>query len=898
RYGAFGQTAYAIAALRASIAAGMADACQRRKDRQRQKTYDDLIRETLKALRDPGCGKRLAAALRQDYDAVFVDEFQDTDPAQYEIFREVFLASPRPRVYLVGDPKQAIYAFRQGDVYAYFSAAADKKIKRQALEVNYRSERKLVEAINKIFGNAFGASEADAEIAYPAKLQAKDKAERETLREQSEGRNQFTPDPHPFHIWYYQNDETRLGSSSQEYQNIYSDVADEVHRLLYAQKVKIGERWLQPRDIAILVMKHHEAEAIYHCLRARHIPAVRQRTGNIFASDEAADMQFLLAALLAPADASSLAAALATDIFPLADSDWLRLREGETVAFFGGQCDLSQCSRHFFSAREEWERHSLFAAFRYLDEHFGLLPHLLALENGERRATNVLQLVEMIDRAAAEAQLAPLGAVNWLAQQRAQADEENETAEIRLENDEAAVQILTVFKSKGLEFPIVFIPTLAVYKSRGDNIPYIYHTPAQGQHPKWEVVVDFTGEGEEKSRREQAAEHMRLFYVAATRAINRVYLIWGRKFGPWPDESALAVTRALKKLNIFAAPAPASSSAKNPRRKADTAAGRPKKKSDESWPEVAPLDDLATAPLKIEIRSLTREATAPAAKSCLPPSASEPTSLQTWQARTGRRLTVNTSCRHTSYSDLSPFAVRAQESRDYDAIEEEADEIDDSIFGFPAGSRIGLCWHEILRRLDYAALAPEADPAQRAAAEALIDDLLRQYGLLPPADAGRAQLRRQAALAMFQRAVTAPLDLDPPLALCRLSPAAQRREFGFDFALRRWSESEKAAGGRKIRLRAILARYWCHDPHRRFLEGLAEDEMAVPQGLLCGYIDLVFCHGGRYYLLDWKSNRCGGALENFAAENLWQEIANQGYWLQYLIYALALHQHVRTALPR
>ncbi|MDI6775515.1 MAG: UvrD-helicase domain-containing protein, partial [Verrucomicrobiota bacterium] len=276
-------------------------------------TFDDMLISARQALSHPEAGPRLAAELRAVYRAALIDEFQDTDPIQHEIFRTLFPEEEFP-VFLVGDPKQAIYAFRSGDIYTYYAAAARIPGERQfTLDTNYRSERALVDGVNLVFADRPDSGTfLNSAIRYAGALCARGKPPADSLLLNG------SPDPAPFKIWFYDKPvhSRPPGEDSPEALRLYADLAEEVARLLHDDTVRLGGRRLKPSDFAVLVTTHREAALIKRELQsARNVPAVVQSAGSVFDSLEAEDLLLLLTAMAEPGNSLAVRSALATELF-------------------------------------------------------------------------------------------------------------------------------------------------------------------------------------------------------------------------------------------------------------------------------------------------------------------------------------------------------------------------------------------------------------------------------------------------------------------------------------------------------------------------------------------------------------------------------------------------------
>jgi len=455
-------------------------------------------------------------------------------------------------------------------------------------------------------------------------------------------------------------------------------------------------------------------------------------------------------------------------------------------------------------------------------------------------------------------QLAPPGLLRWFVRQldKDRRDPDDERFNIRPASDDEAVKIMTVFKSKGLEFPIVFVPTLwrRQPSGRGHGESWLaYHGAATAGGVAPLVLNLDTGDaaGVEAAQAEREQEDVRLAYVALTRAVNRCYLL---------ALDGCGASTALQRL-------------------------------------IGRLDGRAAAAGGMEPVGIRQES-GPLFAGCLtrwvPPVA--PSGLAESAERRLPTPVIPLAGGHASFSSLMPHdghtgpdaGVKDIDAADRDAgvagaagADLPADE--SSIFAIAGGAKTGNCWHDILETIDF--------QGSRSAGDAVVDAALDRDGICgwPLTDA-RVQGRRQAVKDMVRRVLTAPLP--DGFRLCEVPMQARRSELAFHFTLR------QHGAHRTMRdIYDAIDTHW-RGPARNeaFLERLRGVGGALPQGFMTGYIDLVFEHGGRFHIVDWKSNRIGGMPAHFDAAGLAGEMALHGYYLQYLIYMVALDAFLRQRL--
>ncbi|HEY5345926.1 MAG TPA: UvrD-helicase domain-containing protein, partial [Verrucomicrobiae bacterium] len=412
----------------------------KRKQEAKRQSYDDLISRLATAL-DGASGNALANSVRKKFRAALIDESQDTDPLQWKIFNAIFAKSPAHRLYLIGDPKQAIYGFRGADVNTYL-AAAETSGNKYSLDTNWRSEAALVNAVNTIFESAgkntsFVAEQISFEPVKPAK-----KSDEQPIIFPNGQR------PPPFQVWSWSAENGSLSTKSAQ-KVLPEAVAAEVSRLL-REDVHIKNQRLNPCDIAVLVESHRQAGWIQRALHELQIPSVERAMDSVFDSDEARELQWILTAILNPAREAGVKCALTTDALGRNGNDLEKLAADE----ISWQSRLQE----FAEYRESWERDGFFSMFSQLLRREKIIENLLRFPDAERRITNVLHLAELLEAASRTEHLGAARLVQWLEKRRASDEAAADEFQLRLESDEDAVQIVTIHRAKGLEYPIVFCP--------------------------------------------------------------------------------------------------------------------------------------------------------------------------------------------------------------------------------------------------------------------------------------------------------------------------------------------------------------------------------------------------------------------------------------------------------
>lgn len=841
-------------------------------------SFDDYLvnlREALYTGAKGGAGG-LVDVLRAEFRAALIDEFQDTDPIQWGIFERLFQGAGVP-CFLVGDPKQAIYRFRNGDVETYLKATHAIGVDaRYPLARNHRSEKRLIDAVNQVFMDSADRQTFGDGIEYKTPLEASGKDREKSLLVNGE------PDPRPFKIVLIGDDSGNKGLPGQHSapaRNAYRLTAEEIARILRDGSLTIGGRRVRRKDIAVLVNKHQEGEYIAKELARLNIPAVRQGTGNVWETDDGRILWVVLESVLDSRNLPNVRRALLSDWFGLTVDDIQVLNKDGRIPFGAGGQVLSYGVEDwvavFEGLRETWLKRGFPAMFRELAGTLGLKERLLGLDptQGQRRLANVNHLTELVERTIIEGRKTPEGTLSWVRRQfdAATADGGDEV-KLRLETDDDAVRIMTIFTSKGLEFPIVFAPTLFMMKPHQSGGLYEYHEEAilriaRRKGPGSE-------EAREREREEMEREHIRQIYVALTRAVHRTVVV-ALKDGV-PD-------------------------------------GKPRKGEEQKFRMKGGLGEVLRLPMKreqhgeekrivvdggnvpgrfenVEGVACAVEVTEPCAPAGTPPL--EPVQEETL-VEPRERPEPDTSKGHGSFSSLAPReqkeagktaegAEAEPRNRDGETAGQDAEQVEHKpagIFAFPSGARTGTCWHEIFEDLSF--------HADDKTIREMVEQKLRIHGFLKNRETGEERVNVTAQMVRNVIRTLLPVcNGVKPFSLSQVPDADRRTEWGFSFTA--------LSGRRTGELRALVSG---HGPYQGFTDALGAWDKEIPGGYLTGFVDLLFRKDARYYIADWKSNRRGGRQADFGRAGLREEMALHSYWLQYLIYTVAAHQYLSKALP-
>ncbi len=801
-----------------------------RKQRLQAQSFDDLLTQLAEALHGPR-GARLAASIRERWPAALIDEFQDTDPVQYGIFRAIYDGTDAP-VFLVGDPKQAIYSFRGADIFAYLAARRGAG-RRFPLDVNWRSDPALITAVNAVFAGVHRPFVA-AEIEFlPARPAPRD--DREVLAIAGEP-------PEPLRIWSLASNGPRVAGKGVARQKAARATAAAIARLLEQAargEATLGGRPLEGGDVAVLVRKHREGALIRRELLRLGVPSVQQAQDSVFVTREAAELERVLAAVADPGRPALVRAALATEM--------LGVDAASLVALGASDVAWTVLLEAFHRHRQAWRERGLSAMLRGLFDERGVPARLLAYQDGERRLTNVLHLAELLQAAETQRGGGPESLLAWMAERRQADVAESEEQQLRLESDEQLVKIVTIHKSKGLEYPIVFCPF--VWDGRlwsDDNTnrrPFAFHDSDDDDRPCLALDLVTLKPKRELAMREELAENLRLLYVALTRAKHRLTLVTGR-IGD-AGTSPLAW--------LLHAPADV----------AMTEMGRH-------------VRDLGDAAMLADLVALAARSEGTIRVEPLPeddgvPYRGDRAPIGTLEARRLARP-VPRAWSIASFSALT--AGHGDEAPDHDATRWSApldgERPARDVFGFPRGARAGSCLHRIFELHDFQA-------RDARARERLVARELRVHGL----DVSWAPVVAD----MVERVLTTPLDAAGRVRLADVPAERRLAELEFYYPLERLEARV---------VREALATHGFGTPALR--DAVAHLPFEAGAGFMKGFVDLVFEADGRFWILDWKSNWLGAALADYAPAQLETAMAREAYWLQYLVYTVMLHRLLRLRL--
>jgi exodeoxyribonuclease V beta subunit len=860
-----------------------------RKKTENIQTFDDLLvglRDALKV------NPLLKKTIRDKYDAVLIDEFQDTDPVQYEIFNTVFMDDSQksktdaPAIFFIGDPKQAIYSFRSADVFTYFSATTSKSItSNNMLDRNFRTQSQLVKDLNILFKtddkSKFNPFVLD-EMEY--------KAIKETLKSKGNSRKLMIEGEEASALKIcWTKAEKNIGITVSK-KDICRSVAAEITRLMNLSKDKkafLGNDEIRPSDFAVLARSNKEAVMMKDYLEKSKIPAVLQNTGTVFETDEAWQMEIFLRAVADPGNPGLVSAALGSRLFAV-DSKLLADTDKDAAL----RKKLDEWSNKFQEYHHLWGTNSFIRMFRtFLNEKDiftdgnNVRKRLLKYGDGERTLTNLTHIAELLHEAETSEKLGINGLLTWFIERRmnAEAHKGNEAYLIRLERDEEAVKIVTIHKSKGLEFPIVFCPFTAHSRSKSNEKDFTYHDAELNRF--FHFDEDESGDKYSRTKLEDFAEMMRVFYVAVTRAKNLTYLYWGNITNS--DYSALGY--------LFYAPS------KNAPIGKDGAASESDDYFDKLKPELGNNRPFPLGVLERMENNLKFKVDYP-----------EPTGLPYYYVPKNTELDpsekiftgrIETKWRVSSFSNLSKYCHEidfAGDSEDDDDSEKKRY----SNFTAPEGkgkasaktfwslipkktaaADLGNCVHEIFEVIDFtsddAAIGKKILPVLKNyfhKNKALDDSAFTPETLLEP------------TVTMIRNILSEKLELPgETISLKDIAMDTRISEMEFYYPFEKFSIRNIADAFSEYSSNSLLK--------NEFPAILKEDyKFTNLKGYMNGKLDLVFKFNGKYYILDWKTNLIRTHIQSYSLENITRKMVDSHFVLQYTIYVKALDKLLEKEL--
>ncbi len=858
---------------RLAFAAQVRAELDRRKRRLGVLSYDDLLSQLADALTSDDAPAR--QRMRQRWSVVLVDEFQDTDPVQWQVLDRAFTG--HSTMVLIGDPKQAIYAFRGGDVATYLQAAATATT-RKTLGTNWRSDSALVDSLQVVLR---GAALGDEQI---------------VVRDVSASHqgSRLTGAGAPFRLRVVnkavlgKKPTAKLGVPDIR-PHVYADVARDIKRLLTSDAL-FEDRALQPRDVAVIAYRNGDLQEVQRALAEVGVPAVVAGSGSVFATPAATEWLQLLEALEQPHRSSRVRSAALTCFIG---------RTAEELDA-GGDEVTDEAAELVRDWAELFATRGVAAVLEAAGAR-GLIARVLSRVDGERLLTDLRHVGQSLHQVAGEERLGLVALLTWLRGQMA--DDKVEVASDRtrrLDSDAAAVQLVTIHGSKGLEYPVVYLPTLWDRFPQKPAVP-LFHSPGDGAArddadgsrrcidvgaggPQWSGNVA-------RAMLEDDGESLRLLYVAMTRARSQVVAWWA----PAPKNTPCS---ALQRMLFGRRP---------------------------EWPTVPPeqgLHDDAKVPQILDVWQGLGGPSWEVAQWAALPDAALPADDRALSVRTFSRW-IDTTWRRTSYTSLSSVPTEAEsplsrvgsepeelpkdDEPDLSTLTEPAvprepspEAVPSPMGGLPVGATFGSLVHAVLEHAD-----PEA-PDLRAELLAHIDEQLVRWPVALDPD------ELADALVQVCESPLGPLAGDMTLRRVPLRDRLCEMEFELPLSggdVRDYPTAPVTLGDVAPLLRHHLPE---GDPLLAYADALAAPGLGGQdlRGYLTGSVDVVLRipsgATSRYLVVDYKTNWLGGfpgeggpplTSDDYRPEVLGEAMGHSDYPLQALLYAVVLHRFLRWRQP-
>ena len=773
---------------------------------------------------------RLATAIRHQYPVALVDEFQDTDPWQYGTLNRIYdtqACTQTNALVMIGDPKQAIYSFRGADLGTYLQARDDALANNphalHTLSGNRRSSEGLVNAVNHVF------TQTDTPF-------ASQQGQIDFVRVSAEGG--VPPLTHTdgaahtaMSVWHIPCGEKPTQASTHVHR-MSEAFADHMAQLL-------NEGVAQPGDMAVLVRGQQHADAIRAALRERHIPSVYlSDRSNVYVSPEALDLWRLLRAAASPRQTAWVRSAVGSGLWALELDEVLHVTRHE--ASWEALLDS------FHQWHQIWQQQGVLPMLHHWMHSQGVAQRLLAHPNGRQRLSNLLHLGELLQHAAQSLQ-GEHALVRFLGEQIHNPTDSADAQKMRLETDAQCVQVITYHKSKGLQYPLVFVPFAGSFKTE---------TAAKSTY------TDDDEDISDKEAPSSVAEDMRLLYVALTRAQRALWLGMAETYGDLSGDAAKGTLKQSATAKLL-----------QRQQRGDLAT-----QLNALW---GSCQDITVRTLPETAKVVYQPPLEPAAvQNALTPQRSHHSLWWTASFSAITRGLVSESKRDEAVADAITDAMTDAMA---DAITDpmgEAQPDPESINPwqtFPAGARYGTLLHDLLEWLsqnNWPIANPQA-PEWAQIAWAHVRE--RKTNWLQLDDVQRAQLEP-----WLQAVVHTPLPLTElnaePLTLSHLSPEQLWPEMEFNLEVHQVNAAQ---------LDQLIQTHVFAGMPRPALQ----DRMM--HGMLTGSMDLVVQHEGRYWVVDYKSNK----LPAYDANTLQSAVLHKRYDVQYVLYTLALHRLLKVRLP-
>ena len=816
--------------------------------------FDDLLTRLDEALAGPQ-GQRLASTIARQFPVAMIDEFQDTDPVQYRIFDRIYQVAennPDSTLLMIGDPKQAIYQFRGADIYTYLDARQAVSERTYTLGTNFRSSKAMVAGVNQVFAHA---DQANAEGAFLFRTEAGNPLPFTPVSAKGSDRDWWVDGEAatPLTFWTLGTDDgvTKGDAKAQ----LSGACATEIARLLAkGQENRAGFRHpagddalepLRPEHIAILVNKRDEADAVRRALGERGIRSVYLSDRNsVLNSPEAVELLQWLHACAEPGQLSLLRGALATPSLGLSHRQLDRLLSDENV--------LDREIERFQQYRELWQTQGVLPMLRRFLMDFEVPAKLLAYQNGERALTDILHLAELL-QADSQQLDGEHALVHHFTELLQQSDDESEHRTMRLESDSGLVKVVTVHKSKGLEYPLVFLPFATEHRQQKAGQNFMVFHNEQGQ---LQVSLKPDEQVLRLADRERLGEDIRKLYVALTRA----------RHATWVGAAGIKNWHLSGLGHLISDSDQANDQSSDQPNEGDLTPLLQAMAADQAFISITPAPEPANGLYAGEPEPPLGPALEPARE------ARENWWIASYSAITYGALSGFNGDFQPASEDAEQENLREEQESASPADAQAPAVLPEGQHAFPKGSGPGTFLHDILEWC----------------ATKGFDQVVARPDELHALLVRRCQLRHwepwvEVLNGWILRLLTVAIPLPDSDQTCTLATlSAPRPELEF------WFESRQV---NTLTLDRLV--------QKATLSGTPRPQAheTTFNGMLKGFIDLVFEHRGRYYVLDYKSNLLGDDDSSYVPDAMRAKVLESRYDLQYVIYLLALHRLLKARLP-
>ncbi len=799
------------------------------KEKKRQKnilSYQDLLEITQYGLESGN--SEIAKIISEKYPIALIDEFQDTDPIQYSIFSNIYAKREHTALFMIGDPKQAIYSFRGADIFTYLRAQQESsEDQRYSLIHNYRSSAAMINAVNEVFGLTEDSFVLDQINFDSAQFPNTKSREESALTHSGEliAPLQFVEIP------------SQGLPVSKVRKEISIAVANEILTLIQGKYSIDGERLTQ-KDVAVLVRTHDQALLIQQALSQKGLSSIIKSKQSVFHSPESGDLHLILSAILNPMFESGIRAALATEALGFSGQQILELHEDDPK--------WEKEYQKFIELLDIWKRKGINALFSHLNKLFSLSENYAAHTNAERRLTNLLHLVDLLSAAEQKNGYTPAQLLSHFRKKRGSHNGQSDDEILRLESDNELIQILTMHSSKGLEFPVVICPYL--WEGTDTKKESIFSFNRNG-----ESFLDVgTKEGVDENRiqnlTESLAEKVRLSYVSLTRAKSACFVILADGINSELSPLASLFEGSTKVLDRL-------------KDKITLKASEYKSRHSISEYSLSKVFKELEGNLSSKLRKPAQDLNVLAEDSSKP--------KQTLQALEFHRTDLYNYSRIASFSSLvsgsDNYEIDYEKSAlDYYALLGEVSTLENSnlapsMFSLPKGAKTGTLLHEIFE---------EALLSTPNSISEIVTQKTQKFGF--------EEKWISTIHESVKSTLTYPLDDGILLKDIRKEDLLIEMEFHFPIENVTAEKLKSIIRGNKASSLELLNDY---------------------SGFMKGYIDLLFKHQEKYYILDYKSNHLGDRWEDYSKAVIQEEVLHSNYDLQYHIYCVAVHRMLKSVLP-